>query len=81
MPTLPLSRMLPVPVGVRETFWLVPPAAKASAPVPVMDPVVVPVPPLPTARVPVTSLVRLMAAPLLAAVRRPCASTVRLARL
>ena len=44
----------PVPVGLRRTLPLVPPAVKAREPVPVMDPVLVPVPPLATATTPVT---------------------------
>ena len=79
-PTWPFSKVAPVPLGVRVTFWLVPPAVKVSAPLPVMEPVVVPVPPLPRGRVPVVSLARLRLAPLPAAVMRPWASTVRLAR-
>jgi hypothetical protein len=38
-----------VPFGTRFTFVSVPPAVKVSAPVPVIEPVEVPVPPLPTA--------------------------------
>ena len=44
----------PVPLGVSVKFWFDPPAAKAIAPVPVIEPVAVPVPPFATATVPVT---------------------------
>ena len=54
IPTFPFRIVFPVPLGVSVTFWLVPPAAKISAVVPVIEPVVVPVPPLATATVPVT---------------------------
>lgn len=51
-PTFPFNIVLPVPDGVRVTSWFAPPAANVNAPVPVMDPVVVPVPPLATGTVP-----------------------------
>lgn len=57
IPTFPPKRVLPVPLGVRVTFWFVPPAANVSAPVPVIEPVVEPVPPLATGSVPVTPAV------------------------
>lgn len=66
----PPITVFPVPLGVSVTFWLLPPAAKVSAPVPVMEPVVVPVPPLPTGKVPETSAVKL-AADLVAKEPRP----------
>ena len=50
MPTDPPSWVLPPALGVRVTLWLVPPAAKVRAPLPVMDPVVLPVPPCATVR-------------------------------
>jgi len=60
-------------------------ACRALAPLPSSTALAVrvpaPVPPLATGRVPVTSAPRLMAGPLLAAVSRPWASTVRLARV
>ena len=51
IPTLPPSRVYPVPLGVSVIFWLVPPAVKVRASVPVMEPVMVPVPPLATGTV------------------------------
>ena len=42
----------PVPVGLRRTLLLLPPAARERVPVPVIEPVLVPVPPLATATVP-----------------------------
>ena len=61
MPTEPPSRVLPPALGARVTFWLLPPAATVSAPVPVTEPAVtapvkVPVVPL---MLPVTSPVTL----------------------
>ena len=55
MPTLPFSKVYPVPLGVSVTFWFAPPdvpAVKVSAPLPVIEPVAVPVPPLATGTVP-----------------------------
>ena len=45
-PTEPWSTVLPVPLGARVTFWLVPPAVRTRGPLPVMEPVLEPVPPL-----------------------------------
>ena len=50
-PTFPFNNVYPEPLGVNDTFWLVPPAANVSAPVPVMDPLDEPVPPLATGTV------------------------------
>ena len=45
----PPTSIVPVPVATRLTFWLLPPAVNVNAPVPVIDPVEVPVPPYATA--------------------------------
>ena len=52
MPTFPFNTVYPVPLGLSVTFWLVPPAAKLKAELPVIEPVVVPVPPLARGTVP-----------------------------
>ena len=41
---------VPVPLGTRLIFVFVPPAVNVKAPVPVIEPVAVPVPPLVTGR-------------------------------
>ena len=61
IPTLPFKTVLPVPLGVRVTFWFEPPAANVNALVPVMDPVAPPVPPCATASVPEVMAVALNA--------------------
>ena len=58
IPTLPFKIVLPVPLGEIVTFWFVPPAAIVKALLPVIEPVVVPVPPFAIGSVPVTPVVK-----------------------
>ena len=60
----------PVVVGVKLTFWPDPPAANVRAVVPVIEPLVVPVPPLATAMV-VPFQVPVVTTPVLAVMTSP----------
>ena len=81
VPVPPWATLSGVVRPVRLVMSLLAPLPAAPRAVRAPLAVVEPVPPFASGRVPVTSVAKLMAVPLLAAVSRPWASTVRLARV